>query len=152
MSDIDSVFKEFDKAVPGAGSGGGRWLGIGESLVEILEVKCNPSQRSAAINYIVEFTLIESTIPNALADGTVYTWINDVTRQFFGMSNTKQFLSAAMGYTEKSAEALALGEADIKESFSDDQPLKGGRVRVRTFNKTSKSTGNDFTVHAWSPA
>jgi len=149
---IENVFKDFDTVVPGAGSGGGTYLPAGgDFTVEIASVKFVPSKATTKKFYVVEFTVAESSLDTVKANtGKMYTWTHDTTSKFYGAQHVKQFIAAAMGFAEDSAEAMGLGADQAMESFSEEQPLVGMQLRVTTRGKKTKA-GTDFTVHNWSP-
>jgi hypothetical protein len=67
------------------------------------------------------------------------------------VSNAKQFIAGVLGMSASSPEARAIDRHTLEQSFADAQPLAGEVVTLSTVPKVSK-TGNDFTVHNWSPA
>jgi hypothetical protein len=153
MSAMDRVFSDFDNADPTAGGGGGLYINThGVHTVEIGEIKFRESERSSDIFYIVEFVVKETNTPDMVrVENVTYTWTHKLTQQFFGAANAKQFLAAALGIDPASPEAQALNSEQIKETFGEEQPLKGTTVRLTTKPKKTQN-GSDFTVHEWSPA
>lgn len=149
MVDMNKVFENFDEADPS--STGARHPGIkvhGEHVVEIEAIRLKESEQYNAVYYIVEFRVLETNDPEHVHVGKTYAWAHDVTNKWFGMSNTKQFLAAAMGFDPTSEEAAALGRAEVEESFGADQPLTGQTLRVNTSPKTTKG-GYIVVVHDW---
>ena len=151
--DLDKVFSGFNEADPT--SSGARQPGIkvpAELVVKVENVRFKESEQYNAIYYIVEFTVVEvvKDPENKVKVEKTYAWAHDVTNKWFGLSNTKQFLAAALGIEPDSEEAQELGRNDIEESFSEEQPLKGQLVRLKTAPKTTKG-GYDIVVHDWAP-
>jgi hypothetical protein len=147
---LDSVFKDFDNADPS--SVGGRLPKIachGTFLVEINAVRFKESEQFDAVFLIVEFTVVESNT-DKVKTGEAYGWVHDMTNKWFGAANTKQFIAAAAGLDPSSEEAKGLGRDVVVEAWSEDQPLAGRQVELRTSPKTTKS-GYDIVVHDWSP-
>ncbi len=146
---LDSIFDDFDKIDPVV-SGSGRWFPADAKFVlRINKILFQPSKKTSAQNYIVEFTVLSSTSED-VDPNLPYAWIHDATRQFFGLSEIKAFLAAVMQYDAKSPEAMALGGADAKESYGEEQPLTGMCVALETILRTS-AKGNPFTKHVFSP-
>lgn len=148
---MDRIFTDFKDADPTAGGGGGDYLsGAGEYVVEIKEIKCKESDTDSRIWLVVEFKILEKNSGKGEV-GEVYAWVHDLTNKFFGASNTKLFVAAAIGFDPKSQEAKDIGRNDVEEAWGEDQPFTGEKVNLETKNKKTKA-GHDFTVHSWTPA
>jgi len=127
----------------------------GDFIARIIECRIKESDQYNAVYFICEFEVLKSSI-DSVAVGTRYGWTNDLTNKWYGLSNTKNFLAAALGFAETSAEAKALGQAEAMEaaglksdgSESGEQPFEGLIVGLRTQPKATKS-GNEVTVHSW---
>jgi len=174
MLDINAAqraFKGIDKVDPTAGGARGPKIKVeGKHLVEITGVHLieskNPKTRGKVF-YVVNFKVLETTAgqeeigKDRVIIGKEYTWSNDTTNEFFGLSNTKQFVAAAAGLDPESQDAQDLGDDDILESLGYDlekrnddpgpSPLIGERAVVETERRETQS-GFDFTVHEWSAA
>ena len=148
---LNRVFADFDNADPTAGGGGGEYISVsGAHLVEVEAVKFRESETSDKVFLIVEFKVLE-TNADEVRVGHTYAWVHNMLNKFFGAANTKQFVAAALGLEPSSAEARAVNREAVEESWSDEQPLAGETLRLRTNNKTTKS-GQPFTTHTWAPA
>lgn len=127
----------------------------GDFIVRILECRIKESEQYNAVYFICEFEVLKSSIDSVKVGGR-FGWTNDLTNKWYGLSNTKNFLAAALGFSDTSAEAKALGQAEALEaaglkpdgSESGEQPFEGLVVGLRTQPKATKS-GNEVTVHSW---
>jgi hypothetical protein len=100
---------------------------------------------------IVEFKVLETNAEDlGVRVGATYAWVHNMLNKFFGAANTKQFVAAALGLDPSSAEARAVSKDAVMEAWSEEQPLTGETLRLRTANKTTKG-GSPFTTHTWSP-
>jgi len=159
--DLNKVFTDFDEADPSAtggrnpklpgyrGSGDARVEVTNELVVEVQEVHFTESKRFSAVYFVVEFRVISSTLPE-VKDGGLYSWTHDMTNKWFGAANTKQFIAACCGHEATSEEAKAITQDEVLESWSDEQPLAGIQLNLKTAPKTTKG-GFDIVVHDWSP-
>jgi hypothetical protein len=149
---LNKIFADFDNADPTSGSGGGEYISApGSHLVEIQAVKLKESDTTDKIFLIVEFKILETNAADlGVRVGHTYAWVHNMLNKFFGASNTKQFVAAALGMEAKSPEAKAVNRAAVEEAWSDTQPLAGETLQLRTANKTTKN-GNPFTTHTWGP-
>ncbi len=148
---MDKVFENFDEADP-TSSGGNPYInGLSVNQVEIRTVKLRESQKSSKVHLIVEYIVRETNRDDIKKDDVEYAWVHDLTNQWFGASNTKQFLAAAMGFDIASDEARALGRDNIEEAIGEGQPLTGVRLTLTTKTKATRD-GGDFMMHEWSPA
>jgi hypothetical protein len=153
MSDVnlDRVFKDFDDADPANVGGRSNKITVdGSFLVEIQEVRFRESAQFDAVYLIVEFVIVESNADEVKV-GKSYGWVHDMTNKWFGASNTKQFIAAACGIDPKSDDAKDISRDTVVEAWSEEQPLKGQRLHLRTSPKETKS-GYDIVVHEWEPA
>lgn len=150
---IDAVLKGIEDADPTAGSGGGEKITVrGQHTVEVLNVKIKESEQYSAVYLIVEFKVLDTNAEErGIRPGDIYSWTHDLTNKFYGLSNAKQFIAAALGLSPSSEEARGIGKAEILEAIGEDQPLAGQIVRLATTPKQTKSD-RAFTVHDWSPA
>lgn len=155
---IDSLLKGAKDADPRGGSGRrGKYINVaGSHVVEIETVKCFVSkQGNKRVNYVVEFRMLE-TDNEHLDVGEIYVWVHDLSNEYYGIENAKQFTCAVMGLDVESSdenvkdECNNVGEGDIKLTFSDEQPLAGEKVCLETYNTVTKA-GKDFTVFKWQP-
>lgn len=156
-----------------AGSGGARGPRIkaeGRHRCEITKVHLieskNPKTRGKTY-YVAHFIVHQTTAgQEELGDqrvlvGKEYTWSNDLTNEFFGLANAKQFVAAVAGTDPRSEDAQEIGERDMLESLGYDpdkpnaepgaSPLVGELVTLETEKRKTQS-GFDFMVHQWSPA
>ncbi len=148
---MNDVWRDFDKATPDSGSGGGTFLPPGgEHVVKIREVKFKPSDKTEAEYYIVEFNVVETDLDSVKTD-VIYTWMQNRNTKHYGYESIKQFLASAMGLDPKGKDAMALGGEEVQDSYSDEQPLADALVNVTTRHKDIKATGKPFTVHIWGP-
>lgn len=151
MANMDTIFSDFDKADPSSGGGGGDYINAyGDHVVEILAIKFKESDTDSKIFFIAEYKVLETT-SDKVQVGEAYAWVHDMTNKFFGASNTKMFIAAAIGFEVKSDKAKALTRKDVEEAWGEDQPFAGEKINLNTKNRKTKA-GNDFTVHTWSPA
>jgi len=145
-----NAFDGFKDADPGDMSGSGKYLAVeGTHTVSIRAVRGNTSKQSDKFFLVVEFTIEASTNPD-LHEGDQYSWVHNMKNHYFGAKNAKQFLAAALGDKPKSEAARALGQQDMIDAWSEDQPLTGERLQLVTFAKVTKN-GDDFIVHNWEP-
>ena len=150
---IADIAGDFNDADPTATGSGGRQLPWGHHKVRIDSVKFKPSEKKKnKYWFIVEFTLLASTSSQAEV-GEEYSWSHDLTNEFFGMANAKQFLAAACGFDPASPQAHGLTTADLQEAVDDEQPLRGRVAKVHVKPKVTEGTSkeNPFPVHDWSP-
>lgn len=153
--DLDRVFSDFDDA--SAQSGGGNdpkidahVVGPADSLVEIVEVSMFPSEQFDAVYYKVQFTVLE-TDNDKVVVGRTYAWLHDMLNKWFGQSGVKNFIAGAVGLDADSEAAKGIDRKTTEETWGEDQPLKGMKVRVKTTAKTTK--GNfEITPHDWRAA
>lgn len=152
MANINQILSDFDNADPSQGGGSGSYISIpGTHKVEVEAVKLRESETSSKLFLIVEFKVLNSTASDlGVVVGGTYAWVHDLTNKFFGASNAKQFIAAAVGLNPGSAEAKAIGRKELEEAWGDDQVLTGQVLTLKTVNRTTKS-GGDFTVHNWTP-
>jgi len=149
MVDYNAVFDTFEHADP---TGRGPKIDVdGKFLVEVEEVRLRESQNPTTqghVYFVVQYRVLESD-HEKIPSGRVFTWTNDLMNQFFGMSNCKQFLAAALGLEPSSEEARSLGKEHIQEAI-EGEAFNGEKLCLATQNKTVNS-GREITVHAWSP-
>lgn len=150
MVDLDAVFADFDDADPQEGGGKNPKIKAnGEFIIEVEEIKFLESKQYNAIYFIVEFRVVSSNT-DKIEEGQLYSWTHDMTNKWYGAANTKQFIAAAAGLAIDSPEAKALKKSDVLEAWSDEQPLKGCQVQLKTSYKETKGKF-DFWVHDWTP-
>ena len=151
MNDMDRIFSDFDNADPSAIGGRSENISTpGNFKCEIAAIKLKKSEMKSKIYYIVEFKILESST-ETVVEGRTYAWVHDMTSQYYGAANCKQFICAALGIDPSTPEALKVKREAIEESWSDDQPLTGEIVTLETSMKDTRS-GGVFTVHSWGPA
>lgn len=150
---MDRVFGTFDDSDPTKSGGGNPFInGHSVNQVEVRNVKLRESKVSSKVYFVVEYVVRVTNSEDVNVGDIEYAWVHDLTNTFFGMSNCKQFMCAAVGIDPKSEEALALGKAKVIEAIADDQPLTGCIVTLTTKVKARKDGAGDFTIHEWSPA
>ncbi len=148
---MDRVFNNFDEADPVGGGSNPYINGHSINQIEIRGIKIRESQKNSKVHFIVEYIVRQTNREDIMKNDVEYAWVHDLTNQFFGASNTKQFLAAALGLDPASEEAKALGRENIEEAVGDSQPLTGTMVTLTTKPKPLKD-GGEFTLHEWSPA
>lgn len=152
MSDLNRVFQDFDDADPTKSAGRNDQITVhGDHLVEIEAVRFKESDQYDAVYLLVDFKVVETNAAEqGVRVGGTYTWAHNMLNKFFGASNTKQFIAAALGMDVASDEAKAITRDTVEESWGAEQPLAGESVRLKTQPKTTKA-GQPFTVHEWRP-
>lgn len=125
---IDDVFEGFNTADPSSsGSRGPRIDVLGEHVVQIKKVRYQPSKNpktNKSVYFIVEFIVIETDVQTVHV-GKTYAWSHDLTNQFYGLENTKQFIAAAAGLDPMSPDAKEkITNADAQESFAEDKVMQ----------------------------
>jgi hypothetical protein len=112
----------------------------------------NPKTRGAIL-LIVEYTVLESSVPELVPVNAKRSWTNDLTRQFgeekTGLKNGNMFLAAASGMQPGTDEA----DAEIDRSYYEDAE-KGALNGVEVFLDTQPRKGDSgfpWTYHSWSP-
>lgn len=150
MTDMSRVFADFNNADPSASGGRDDSITVhGVHTVKISKVRFKESDQYDAVYLIAEFEIIETNAEEVRVGGS-YAWAHNMLNKWYGASNTKQFISAALGLDASSTEAKAISRETVEEAWGPDQPLEGEIVKLKTTPKVSKA-GNEFTVHAWSP-
>lgn len=149
---MNKIFEEFDAADPAEGGDGKNptITEAGKHKVKIQRIRLKESEQYDAVYYLVDYEVIESNA-DGVAVGASFCWAHNLTNKWFGVSNAKQFIAAILGLSASSPEARAIDRHTLEQSFGDAQPLAGEVVTLSTVPKVSK-TGNDFTVHNWSPS
>ena len=149
---MKKIFEEFDSADPAEGGDGKNptITEAGKHKIKIQRIRLKESEQYDAVYYLVDFEVIE-TNADGVAVGASHCWAHNLTNKWFGVSNAKQFLAAVLGMSASSPEARAIDRSTLEQSYADDQPLAGQVLSLATIPKVSK-TGNDFTVHNWSPS
>lgn len=150
--DLNRVFDDFDSA--SADSGGGNdpkidahVIGPADSLVEIVEISMFQSEQFDSVYFKVQFTVLESDNDKVVI-GRTYAWVHDMLNKWFGQSGVKNFIAGAVGLDKDGEDARAIDRKTVEETWSDAQPLKGMKCRVKTVAKTTK--GNfEITPHDW---
>ncbi len=151
MTDLNRVFSDFEQADPSKSGGRDDSITVhGSHTVEIVAVRFKHSDQYDATYLIAEFKVVESDHESVRIGGT-YAWAHNMLNKWYGASNTKQFIAAALGMDPTSAEAKAITRETVEEAWGEAQPLAGEMLRLKTTPKVSKA-GNDFTVHDWTPA
>ena len=150
---IDAVLKGIEDADPTAGAAANDKITVrGQHVVEVQHVKIKESEQYSAVYLIVEYRVHATNAEDkGIRPGDAYSWTHDLTDKWYGLSNAKQFIAAALGLSPSSEEARGIGKAEILEAIGEDQPLAGQMVRLSTMPKSTKS-GRAFTVHDWAPA
>ncbi len=149
---MNKIFDDFDAADPAEGGDGKNptITAAGKHKVKIERIRLKESEQYDAVYYLVDYEVIESNA-DGVQVGSSYCWAHNLTNKWYGVSNAKQFIAAILGLSASSPEARAIDRHTLEQSFADAQPLAGEVVTLSTVPKVSK-TGNDFTVHNWSPS
>jgi hypothetical protein len=151
MSNMNRIFADFDDADPTKSAGRNDTITVhGSHVVEIESVRFKESDQYDAVYFLVDFKVIE-TSSDVVTVGGSFTWSHNMMNKFFGAANTKQFIASALGLDPKSDEAKAITRSAVEEAWSEEQPLAGETVKLKTQPKETKS-GFPFVVHTWSPA
>lgn len=145
-------------------TGGGVYFLPGEYVVEIDKVKTVRSQRNNKDYWIVETTILESDNEERPADSHA-SQVVDISN-IMGPVNIKAFVAAASGIDPQDPEVneklVATWEELTEQELSieqicelicdeDENPLQGLKLHLECRNIKTRSTGNDFTKHFWSP-
>ncbi len=147
---MNKIFDAFDEADPS--NAGGRSDSItvhGTHTVEVEAVRVKESEQYSAIYLIVDYKVL-STTNDSVSVGATYAWVHDLTNKWFGASNAKQFVASAAGLDPKSDDAKAIDRTAMQDAWSDENPLAGQKLQLKTTPKTTKND-RTITVHAWSP-
>ena len=125
--------------------------------IEIVAVKMVLSRKNQDL-YCVECKVLSSDDPER-GPGSTPAWMPNMTNES-SMGNIKGFLAACNGVDPNDQAAVKaaftdangqdLSEAVAELSVSEDNPLAGTILKLRTENKLTKA-GNPFTLHFWHP-
>lgn len=149
MPNMEAIFSQFDAADPTAGGGRSDKITVhGVHKVEIESVRIKDSEQGHGLFLIVEFKVHE-TDADLVREGHSYGWAHNLQNKWYGASNAKQFLAAAVGLDPSSPEAKALGKSELEEAIGKDQPLTGATCILKTRPKPTANS-SDFTIHEWS--
>lgn len=115
--------------------------------------------RKSGDGLIVEFKVLTTTDEKNHPAKSKATWFQKMTDVDVAFGAIKLFLYAVLGYNYSDPEDKAKIAAEVDpvieglmgEAVGDDQPLRGRRVRVRTYMKKTALKQADFTVHDWQP-
>lgn len=149
---FDSLFGALDKADASATGSGTPKLGPKspddppiDVVFKITDVNIKPSDQYNATYLICEFVVVHTEDERAKMGGS-YSWTHNVENKFFGLSGTKNFLAAAMGFDPSSEDASGIGKEHIIEAVGDDQPLAGRFVAGRFARKSFKNGNSGITA------
>lgn len=95
--------------------------------------------------FAAEFTIIESSGPNANAPGTQASWLVKMTGNDSALGNIKGYVAALIHEPVKNVSA-----AMCDELVGEDNPAAGKNVRVSTMLVPTKK-GGEFTLHNFAP-
>ena len=147
LSVLDGMKTE--SAVPGAG--GNKIKTDGNFKVRVTKVGIQASQNPktrGAVYFIVEYEVLESSV-DSVQVGAAKSWSNDLTNEFFGLNNCKNFMASASGLDLESEEAQAIGREDVAAAI-EKELLVGVEVGL-TVSMTDTQSGFPFAKHAWKP-
>jgi hypothetical protein len=109
---------------------------------------------------IVDFEVVESD-NDRIPVGATKNWYQGLQDKDIAFPAVKDFLLALFGIDmsdDEAVEEFEEGLEDLMEESSDDawknkeaedHPLHGKTIAVECFNKKTKKSGADFTVHNW---
>ena len=151
MTDMTRVFGDFESADPAKSSGGGTNITVhGSHTVEITAVRYKDSEQHDAVSLIAEYKVLASNHDSVIV-GSEYGWAHNMLNKWYGASNTKQFIGAALGMEKTDPAAKAITREVVEEAWGESQPLTGQILNLKTTPKVSKG-GYDFVVHDWTPS
>ncbi len=143
----------FSKFKAAKASGGGyNYLGEGEHLLEILEVKIDHTRKKDEF-FAVRAKVVATTSDLAhMQEGRTVDWMTSEDKDAYA-GNVKQFVCAVFDLTEAAVDALSEEEFDEMMGLLVG-PEQGcvGRLVCATAKDTTTRNGNKFTAVRWSPA
>jgi len=112
--------------------------------------------RKAGLAFIVEFKVLESTLPNH-AEGSKATWFQKMQDKDVAFPAITEFFIALYDIPRKGEDYDEFMESleDVLDGVTEDleegeeHPLKGKQIKCTTHTKLTKGKGVEFTVHNW---
>jgi hypothetical protein len=117
--------------------------GVYNAVAEAVKVVTSKTDRSK--NFLIcEYKLVNSS-STLHPEGQMYSWVHNLSNQFYGLPNAKAWLAAVLGFGAQSPEAAALSEEDMIRVVAMPDSIKGRpfsfRCRMHTTKNIDQSTG-----------
>lgn len=143
-----------------AGNTNGRYLPVGEYVLEVNRCLVTTSMDGRGDYFVVEFTVIESDNAAVMVGDNTYSWARAFEDQYgYGKRDIKGWLcdlvetklpgSNPREQWDDGFVGWAAQEGDA--ATNHPQPARGSRWRVSAFDKPNKRKAGSTTIMSWSP-